>query len=88
VEVSDANRDTALAPGGLLVSSRHHPCWVPGNFGTWAARGGVEIPQYLDEHVQDVGGVAPREDLETDAHEILTRVPNFIVSGARRTRRA
>ena len=104
-----------LAPGGLLVYSLHHPCWVPGNFESWAARGGVEITHYLDDHVQDVGGVAPnfhrplsrylnetirlgcdlveilepqlaRDDMETDDHEILTRVPNFIVIGARRVR--
>ena len=110
-----ANCVRALAPGGLLVYSLHHPCWVPGNFETWAARGGVEITRYLDEHVQDADGVAPnfhrplsrylnetirlgcdlveihepqlaREDMESGAHEILTRVPNFIVVAARRTR--
>lgn len=48
----------ALTPGGLLVYSLHHPCWVPGQFQTWAERGGVEIREYLNEHEQDFGGIA------------------------------
>ena len=54
-----ANCVTALTPGGLLVYSLHHPCWVPGRFETWAARGSVEISEYLNEYEQDFGGVAP-----------------------------
>lgn len=103
----------ALADGGALIYSLHHPCWVPGNFDTWARRGAVEISEYLNEYVQDFEGVAPNfhrplatyinetieqgcdlyevvepglaaEDVEMPEHEILTRLPNFIVIGARK----
>jgi SAM-dependent methyltransferase len=106
-----------LRPGGVLVYSLHHPCWVPGRFDVWAERGGVEITEYLDEHVQDFEGIAPNfhrplatyvnetirlgcdlfeivepklpsSEVEVPEHELLTRVPNFIVIGARRTRGA
>jgi hypothetical protein len=102
-----------LREGGLLIYSLHHPCWVPGNFDGWAARGAVEIREYLNEYVQDFEGVAPNfhrplatyinetivqgcdlyevsepklaaADVETPEQEILTRLPNFIVIGARK----
>ena len=36
----DAAAESVRA-GGTLVYSLHHPCWVPGNFETWAAQGSV-----------------------------------------------
>lgn len=103
----------ALRPEGSLVYSLHHPCWVPGNFDEWSGRGAVEIAEYLNEYVQDIGGVAPNfhrplsayinetirlgcdlyevaepklgtAEMESPDQELLTRVPNFIVIGARR----
>ena len=103
----------ALQPGGLLVYSLHHPCWVPGNAEAWVQRGAVEITEYLNEYVQDFDAIAPNfhrplstyinetiklgcdlveivepqlapDDMDTADQEILTRLPNFIVIGARR----
>lgn len=34
------------------------PCWVPGHFERWAARGTVEIAEYLNEYIQDFDGIA------------------------------
>jgi SAM-dependent methyltransferase len=110
-----SNCVAALRLGGTLVYSLHHPCWVPGRFETWAARGAVEISEYLDEYVQDFDGIAPNfhrplatyinetirlgcdlfelveprlapADVEAPEQQLLTRVPNFIVIGARRAR--
>lgn len=104
---------SVLRDGGALIYSLHHPCWVPGNFEAWAARGAVEIREYLNEYVQDFEGVArnfhrplaayvnetirqgcdlyellePKlaaADVEKPEHELLTRLPNFIVIGARK----
>jgi hypothetical protein len=110
-----ANCVASLKVGGALVYSLHHPVWVPGEFDTWAARGCVEICEYLNEYEQTGVVVAPNyhrplstylnetirlgcdiveviepqlrpDQIESDDQEILTRIPNFIVIGARRNR--
>jgi SAM-dependent methyltransferase len=53
-----ANCIAAMQPGATLIYSLHHPVWVPGQFGDWAARGVVEVRDYLNEHDQ-TGGHAP-----------------------------
>jgi SAM-dependent methyltransferase len=45
-----ANCIGSLKTGGLFVYSLQHPCWVSGHFEEWAAKGYVEVSEYLNEY--------------------------------------
>ncbi len=45
-----ANCVDALGPGGRLVYSLLHPCWVSGASSRWPETGCVELREYLNEY--------------------------------------
>lgn len=49
-EAAMSNCVAALRPGGRFVYAELHPCWSPGAADTWAAKGCVELREYLAEY--------------------------------------